>query len=304
MPRAATRRRFLHLSGAAASTVLLAHGAVARTSDGAPVDLGDKRLFHVSTGEGTPLIALHGGLGLDHAYLRPALDAWGRFAEVHYHDHEGNGRSSAPDDYGAVTLESMADDAVAMADALGLGRFVLFGHSYGGFVAQIAALRHPDRVRGLILSNTTARLGYDVVFPEWAPADARAAVGRLFSEPMESDALWAETWRAALPAYWRDPDPALMEEVHAATRYRAAALRRSLGLLEGFDVLERLAELDMPVLVLAGRDDFVTPAVASQDMHGRLPRSRLVVFEDSGHFPFFTEGARYTETVEDWIAQL
>lgn len=285
---------------------LIAGGLVAESHaiEGRMVDLGGKSLFHVSVGEGTPIIVLHGGLGLDHTYFRPVLDEWAAFAELHYYDHEGNGRSSAPEDYGTITLDTMAEDVFAMADALGLEEFVLFGHSYGGFIAQVAAQKQPGRLKGLILSNTSPRLGYDVVFPDWAPAEAQAAVGKLFSEPMSDDAIWAETWKTALPAYWKTPDPEMLEAVHDSTHYKSAAIRNALGLLADYNVTEALSSLEMPVLVLAGRDDFVTPAVAHEDIHAALPNSTLVIFEESGHYPFITEQAAYTETVRDWLAGL
>ena len=283
--------------GAAVAT---AYGTNARADENM-IELGNKQIFHKSFGSGEPILVLHGGLGLDHSYFLPALEAWGEFATVHLYDHEGNGRSSAPDDYASITLDTMADDVFAVADALGLETFVLYGHSYGGFIAQIAALKHPERLKGLILASTCAKLGYWADFPDWAPPEAQAAVDKLFSEPMSDDKVWSETW---LAAFWRDPDPEKLAAVHAATVYKSAAVRNSNALLQDFNVLDELANLEVPTLLLAGRDDFITPVEAHEDMDAKLPNSTLIMFEESGHLPFITEAEDYTAAVRDWVSGL
>lgn len=166
-------------------------------------------------------------------------------------------------------------------------------------MAQVAALSRPKRLDGLILSNTGGRLGYDVVFPDWAPEATRAAVGTLFENAPSDDAAFAETWRAALPAYWRDPDPDVLARVHDATTYRAEALLHSFTLLGAFDTLDALASLEVPTLVLSGADDFITAAEAGEDLADALPNAELVVIEGAGHFPFFSAPVAYVEAVEN-----
>lgn len=108
--------------------ILLAFVTTTATAQGT-IAISDKSLHHGVIGAGTPIIALHGGLDLDQAYLRKGLAPWTNFAEIHFIDLEGNGRSSRPDDYGTITLETMAQDVFDVADALELETFVLYGHS-------------------------------------------------------------------------------------------------------------------------------------------------------------------------------
>lgn len=261
-------------------------------------------IYHEAIGQGPPILTMHGGLGLDHQYLRPALDGWAEFSQVVFYDHRGNGRSEPPASWAEVSMDSMADDAARLQSALGLDPAIVFGHSYGGFIALHYALRHRSRLKGLILASTAANLSHPPRIPDDADADAVAAFGELFSGPMESDEKWAETWRRVLPLYRPGSDPDAVSDIHARTRYRCAAWNHSASLLAGYDVLAQLGSIDAPVLLLGGRHDFITGPPGLQDMHSMLPDSTLVFFEDSGHFPFLTEPDRFGAVVEEWVRGL
>ena len=146
-------------------------------------------LFVETVGEGPALLLLHGGLGLDHTYFRPAFDQLADQATVIYYDHRGNGRSAAPDDYAAaITFDHLVADAVGVLDALGVEQATVLGHSYGGFIAQPLAAAHPDRITKLVLCNTVPAFDYQP-----APSgsdDALAAFGELFSGPTRDDEHW------------------------------------------------------------------------------------------------------------------
>ena len=306
-----TRRQFLKLSSvtAAGLTTSALMSNVAFAGDGDPVseemvNVSSEGLFYETIGSGVPILVMHGGLGLDHSYFRPTLDSWGEFAQLHYYDHRGNGRSAAPSDWSRVTMDSYVEDAEALRKTLGLEKFVLFGHSYGGFIAQEYALRYQDNLAGLILASTSPNVGYEPNFPAWAPEEGLAAIGKIFGGPMPSDAEWAETWSAALPVYWKNPDPDLRADIHNRTQYKSAAWNNALGLLADFNTAGRLGQITIPTLILSGREDFVTGPTAHLDMHTEIPNSTLAFFENSGHFPFITEQSRYTAIVKDWLNKL
>jgi len=101
------------------------------------------------------IIAIHGGLGFDHGYLKPALDQLRDEAQVIFVDLRGHGRSSRPP-LESCGLEEMADDIAGLCTHLGIRRPILFGHAAGGFVALHAVLRHQGLVGGLVLCNSAA----------------------------------------------------------------------------------------------------------------------------------------------------
>src|SRR5688572_23256339 len=100
--------------------------------------------WYDAIGAGPPLIVLHGGLGLDHTYLRPAFDQLAPELQVIYLDLRANGRSTG--DGVGMTMGQLAADVDALRAHLGLERVAVFGHSYGGFVGLEYALTYPARL--------------------------------------------------------------------------------------------------------------------------------------------------------------
>jgi proline iminopeptidase len=261
-------------------------------------------IHYETCGEGVPVLVMHGGLGLDHQYLRPALDDLADSARLVFYDHRGNGRSAPVEDWDAVTLESLADDADALREELGFDQVVLYGHSFGGFVAITYALRHQRHLSGLVLTGTAANLRHPPNISPDADPDAVAAFGALFSGPMGSDDAWAETWSRALPLYWPDMDRDTAADIHRRTIYRADAWNRTGPALAGYDALDEMAGIDVPVLLVSGGRDFLCGPASHEDMHAVLQRSELVILEGSGHFSFLSQHEQHREAVAGWLRSL
>src|ERR1051326_1741859 len=131
-------------------------------------------IFYDTHGHGRPLLLIHGGTGLDHTYLRPWMDPLGDQAQLIFYDLLGNGRSDRPTSFERITMESWADDADGLRAHLGHEKIILLGHSFGGFIAQVYALRHPEWLAGLILCDTAPALDY----PEVAVRSEERRVGK------------------------------------------------------------------------------------------------------------------------------
>lgn len=272
-------------------------------------EVNGARLFYTTHGEGPPVLVMHGGMGYDHAYLRPWLDGLGRHASLIYYDQRGNGRSTRPDDWETVDHATWAADADALREHFGFDQIILFGHSYGSFLAQEYALRYGNRLAGLILSNTAPALDYvDVALANarrrGTPEQLQALMTAL-SGPVADDATLGELVRTFLPLYFHQVRPDLAD-VMQETQYDAGAFNRSFfGCLPVFNTLSRLCEIAAPTLLLAGADDWLMPpAYGVERMHREMPRSQVVVFEQSGHFPFVEETDRFTSVVSDWLNTL
>jgi len=268
------------------------------------------RLFYTTTGSGRPLLVMHGGLGWDHTYLRPSLDALGGQATVVYYDHRGNGRSAAPDDWTSVDHATWTGDADALCDHLGTERIVLFGHSYGGFLALEYALGYPDRLDGLILCATAPALAHQEVAIANAQKRGTPDQVQTLLDLLSCRVAQASTFRSGietvLPIYFFDPDEAPLERIIDEMTFCARAFdRASFHCLPLYDVRDRLCEIDVPALVLGGRDDWLMPpAYSVEPLGAALPNAETTIFERSGHFPFIEERALFAEVVTEWLYRL
>ena len=267
-------------------------------------------LFYTTHGRGRPLLLMHGGLGLDHTYFRPWLDALAGEAQLIYYDHRGNGRSARPQSFDGITHDTWIADADALREHLGLERIVLLGHSYGGFLAQQYALRYGDRLDGLILCGTAPAMDYpEVIF---ANAQARATPAQFelvvngLSGPTPDDERLREIWGEIASLYFHHYDDERGRAMLERITYSAAAFNHSFfNCLPAFNTLNRLHEISAPTLILAGRHDWITPPTqGAERIHAALKDSKLVVFEDSGHFPFIEEQAGFLSVVAEWLAAL
>jgi proline iminopeptidase len=276
------------------------------TAVGQRVPVRDTELFVTGTGSGTPVLVLHGGLGIDHTYFRPWLDALGDVAELVFYDHRGNGRSARPplDDADHATWVADAD---ALRERLGHEQVVLLGHSYGGFLALRYALAHPERVKALVLVSTAATVQHwERVHENLAARSATPAQLRAFEDrPFTDDADMLETLQALMPMYFHRPDPDLLGRLGAGLQVSAEASRAGGRCLADYDVRGDLARLDVPTLVLSGRHDFIMPPdVTAEPLAAAVPGAELVVFEDSGHFPFIEEDDAFMRVVRRFLGSL
>ena len=260
-------------------------------------DIGGTQLYYETIGTGPTVLAMHGGLGLDHTYLR-AHDALADAYRIVYYDHRANGQSPRGT---TATLDHATwhADAAALLDHLGESRAIIYGHSYGSFLALGFALRYPERVRALVLCSTAPTLDYmALVQANLASRDPALAarLGQAMMAPPATDAELADVYRTCLPLYFHG---AARPEAFAATRYRIEGYLAGAAALATYDVVPRLDELRAPTLVLQGADDFMTPVSQAQ----RIP-AELIEFAASGHYPFLEEPAKYVAVLRDWLQRI
>ena len=259
---------------------------------------------------GPAVVALHGGLGWDSGTLRPWLDALG--ARRAYVDLLGCGASPEPDDWAEVTDETWAEGVRDRLDAEGLGRAVVFGHSYGAAVALHVARLYPDRVAGLVLCAPPPRPAHLAAAAARAearlpglPPETGTALRAALAAPPESDAAFAATMARLLPLYVADPAAHDLAAFAGRVRFRAGAVRRSFyTLLADYDPRGWLAEIRAPALVLSGRHDWVSPPGEGPAETAAGLGAEHVVFEHSGHFPFMEENEAFTRVVGRWLGRL
>jgi proline iminopeptidase len=177
-------------------------------------------------GKGIPVVFLHGGLGLSHEYFRPFIDPLADSARLICYDQLGQGKSDRPTSYDELSFERLSSDCDALTRALGIEKFVLVGHSYGGFVALDFALRFPHRLAGLVLSCTAPDIASFVQRnPLGGTPAQQAALGELLLAPASSDEDLRKKWTEVAPLYYNNANPpaGVIADVDQRTIYSAGA---------------------------------------------------------------------------------
>lgn len=267
-------------------------------------DIATSRLRHnvLEAGVGgRPLLVLHGFGGAKEDFA----DVVDGFADRGWHvvvpDLRGHGASDHPEGEEAYTLPAMAEDALALADALGWERFALLGHSMGGMVAQLVALDDPGRLVALVLMDTGHGPveGLDPAILELAVAVVRTeGVERLAELSAELDTRRRppaeERVRAERPGYVEFGDRKL--KACSAAMYAAMALQ--LPVVP--DRLDALAGLRVPTLVVVGEQDkgFLAP---SERLAATIPGAAYEVIADAAHAPQFENPDRWWRVVSHFL---
>lgn len=199
-------------------------------------------------------------------------------------------------------------DVEALRVHLDADRLVMAGGSYGGFIAMEYALRHPDRVLALVLRDTAAHHGFAESARINALSSTRVSVDhdrydRIMAGQCRDDADLEDCWRAIVPLYDHDPDPARVQARLDSTIYHAATHNWAFAQnMPAYDLRPRLPELRCPTLVTVGRHDWITPVDASEEIAALIPGAKLVVFEESGHSPQLEEPVRFQRVVREFLA--
>lgn len=263
---------------------------------------GTTELFYDTQGAGPTMLMMHGGLGLDHTYLRPWHDELGRETRLVYYDHRGNGRSTRGGHADHATWQA---DAAALLDHLGEERAIVYGHSYGSWLALGFALRYPKRVKALVLCGAAPAFDYmETVQASLATKDPElvAAFGEAIHGGTTDDDRFGDMWIQVLPLYFHAYQSA-HGDAFDGTRYSAHGYQLGAACMATYDVSARLGELKMPVLILQGADDFITPIAEARRIAAAVPGTKVVELRASGHFPFLEENRPYVAAIRGWLRE-
>jgi proline iminopeptidase len=271
---------------------------------GSSPDIG---LFARWVGELDPVIVtLHGGPGASHDYLRPQFDRLATGRTLLFYDQRGGGQSAVPRETPLDWRAHVADLAVVIRAEARPVPATLLGFSWGGLLALLFALEHPDLVARLALVGPgpawpEARARYDAEFArrQAAPeiAAARAELSRSGLREKDSDAFWRRAFALSVAGYFKDPARA---KNLTPFRINARAQEAATGSLAGMDLRERVKNIRAKTLILHGRYDSV-PLASSEMLASLMPDARLVVFEDSGHALYAEETERFVRELDAFL---
>ena len=266
-----------------------------------------------------PLVFLHGGPGYNsHSFSVLAGPALERAQQVVYYDQRGSGHSERPWT-GGYSLPQLVEDVEGLRRTLGVPQIALMGHSFGGALALEYAAKYPQNVARIVLVSAAsdipaacrARVDYLAAHYATALAAARADTASNGGKPRDDCDLafnsLGDNDRGRANDEVMFPNMALATHQNAVDE--ASGLRNTGemgGAFFGGGFLSyRFAapqKLSMPVLVLAGSDDYAIGLPSQRALASALPHAKLVEFERAGHFLYLDEPARFTRTVTEFLS--
>lgn len=240
-------------------------------------------LFYASRGEaGAPVVFVHGA-GSNHLIWNAQMSDLSSAARTYAPDLPGHGRSGG---VGRNSIRAYADVICVLLDSLSLERAIIAGHSMGGAIAQTLALENPDRVLGLVLVGTGARLRVQPSYLEGILNDFAGTAHRFNESEFSPHA-----------------DPRLKElSEKQLVACDPQVVHGDLVACDEFDVMSRVSDIRVPTLVLCGLQDQMTPPKYSQFLASKIPDSRLVLIERAGHMLMLEQPAQTTRALADWIS--
>lgn len=257
-----------------------------------PVDHLGGPIAWREAGDGDAVLFLH-GLGGSRLAWEPQLEALGDDRRCIAWDLPGYGCSVA---LPSMTFPAIVDATVALLDGLGLDSVDVVGLSFGGQQALHLALAHPDRVRRLVLADTSARFGADGTDAEtWK---------RLRLDPLDAGITPADMAPAVLdsitaPGFGgRERDRA----IRAFAQIPSEGLRAAVHCLPGHDVRGRLGEIAAPTLVIVGELDEETPLAYAELLATAIPDARLEVIAGAGHLTPTEAPTEFNTLVREFLA--
>jgi 3-oxoadipate enol-lactonase len=246
-----------------------------------------------------PTILLSHALGCDLSLWDALGTALADEHRVVCYDHRGHGDSDVPQ--GPYTMTALAEDADQLLSELesrhGIGPVVWIGLSLGGMVGQELALRHPGRLKGLVIANSSSGYG-DAGRALWS--QRMAAIGAGGVEAVADGAMerwFSPAFHAAQPAAvarWRR---------RVASTPQAGYLGACHAVMQ-LDTTARLQQIAVPTLVIAGALDEGTPLAMSQTIVQQVPGARLAVIEQAAHLSALEQPAAFEAAVRGFLAEL
>lgn len=246
--------------------------------------------YRVDGAEGDPGIVLINSLGTDLRIWDDVTVALRKRVCVLRYDQRGQGLSDSPP--GPYSIRDHAEDLKALLDHLGWRSAVLCGLSIGGMIAMQAWASAPDRVRGLVLADTDARIGTRSLWEERIQGIRARGIAPFADLILER--WFGASFHRAQPAAVRGWKNLLLGASSEGYLGSCAALRDA-------DLCGAAASIQVPALCICGSEDVATPAAAMRELAARIPGARFAELAGAGHLPPVERPCEFALLVADFL---
>lgn len=272
------------------------------------------KFWYAVRGTGPSLIVQAPGWGIGSEYLQNGLVPLEAHFTLVFYDTRGSGQSGRPADEKRMSTSDMVDDLEGLRQFWGLPRISVLGHSHGGAIALGYAIRHPKRVKKLILVDSNIQ-----DFNEGAmlqkELEARKGDKRFeaaISEAMKpwpnlqltTDEEFDASLRRLLPLYFYDPDkyaPLLEKTAPSLPSVWANHANAAADAKSPIKEDSMMNRVRARTLILVGQNDWICPPAIAERIHAAVHGSEIRIFERTGHFPWIEDSREFFRDVTQFV---
>ncbi len=270
------------------------------------VEVNGVNLWYEITGEGEPVVQIHGA-GFGHFNFAPSTPELAKRFMVVDHDLRGYGKSDRPvQDY---DMEVWADDLAGLQDALGIEAAHVHGTSMGGMIAIVFAAKYPERTTSVVINCAAAKLGVSgrLIFKNWidiARLDPDGPGSRILAELI--------AWQALSKSFLETPDGVgAIDTIQQILRdsNRIEVFTAACQAMCDMDLTGWLPRITSPALVLGGDEDLMTPweqgpgGAGQEAIYQGIRNAEKHVIRGSNHSTIFDNTEEHNRVVIDFFAR-
>ncbi len=271
-------------------------------------EINGVKIHYEVAGDKPPVVmTLHGGPGIgdggDNKNMFKFLEDEFTFV---YFDQRGNGQSDDADT-STYTHDQMVEDTEALRKHLGIDKMVLSGGSYGGMLAMEYAIKYPEHLSGMFLRGTAAsnelqKYALKNAMDSGLPGINQDMLFNLFYGRMSSDEDLKNHFARIYPLYSKKYTPEKARKLFERKRFRYLTHNAFFSReFPNYDIRHRLKDIQVNTLIMAGRDDWITPISFAQELADGIPLARLEIFENAGHSINADMPEKFREVVRKFI---
>jgi pimeloyl-ACP methyl ester carboxylesterase len=272
------------------------------------VEVNGVNVHYKTWGEGESTFLLLHGFGASVFSWREVVEPLAQYGTVIAYDRPAFGLTERPLEWKGASPygpQAQVDIVIGLMDELGVEKAILVGNSAGGTVSMQVALQYPERVEALILVDAAVYAGGGA--PSWSRPILKTPqmnhVGPLIARQLQAQGV------EFIKTAWHDPSKITQETFDGYQKplqlenWDKALWQLTVASQES-GLVERLAEITMPTLVITGDDDRIVPTEQSLRLAGELPNAELQVIEQSGHLPHEEKPVEFMQAVTKFLATL
>ena len=263
------------------------------------IKAGEVNLEYYVEGDGPPLLMVMGFAGQANHWGEPIMSRLrGSFTCIRF-SNRGTGASDKPDS--PLTIRMMADDAVALMDALEIKRAHIFGISMGGMISQEIVLNYPERVNGLVLGCTA---------PGWAHGqmpDPEVTAGFAPEAGLARAEMVRKAWPIICSPAFIESGADVLEEMLVASLEQPLPIETMVKqgvAVQGFDSFERLGQIEAPTLVIHGDIDRLIPPANGDILAAGIAGAEKLTLSGAAHMFFWEQPEKTADAIIEFLARV